>query len=198
MTESSFRRVIIQPQVLSPRLNTTHIQQEFRNASETIFCVKNRPETSLSTHWKSFPPPNSLIFMSLFLHQIWRNASVSQQWMLCSEWVPSEWESDKHITIIHTTPVHQLMSHEVKSNVFIRNKSTIKTFWLQTVESSIHSIFSSSEKHVWSESGEKYALIKHRLQTKTVLTKYVGGFYDVWGQQETFSLEEVLLWITDF
>ncbi len=29
--------------------------------------------------------------------------------MLCSEWVPSEWESDKNITIIHTTPVHQLM-----------------------------------------------------------------------------------------
>ncbi len=27
-----------------------------------------------------------------------------------SEWVPSEWESDKNITIIHTTPVHQLMS----------------------------------------------------------------------------------------
>ncbi len=32
-------------------------------------------------------------------------ASLSQQWMLCSEWVPSEWESDKNITIIHTTPV---------------------------------------------------------------------------------------------
>ncbi len=45
--------------------------------------------------------------MSLFLHQICRN--VSQQWMLCSEWVPSEWESDKNITIIHTTPVHQLL-----------------------------------------------------------------------------------------
>ncbi len=29
------------------------------------------------------------------------SASVSQQWMLCSEWVPSEWESDKNITIIH-------------------------------------------------------------------------------------------------
>ncbi len=38
-------------------------------------------------------------------------------------------------------------------------------------------MFSSSEKHVWSESGVKYALIKHRLQTKTVLTKYVGGFF---------------------
>ncbi len=37
-----------------------------------------------------------------------RVTSLAQQWMLCSEWVPSEWESDKNITIIHTTPVHQL------------------------------------------------------------------------------------------
>ncbi len=44
--------------------------------------------------------------------------------MLCSEWVPSEWESDKNITIIHTTPVLQLMSCEEKS----RNRSNIKTF----------------------------------------------------------------------
>ncbi len=43
------------------------------------------------------------------------SAWVSQQWMLCSEWVPSEWESDKNITIIHTTPVHQLMSWEDKT-----------------------------------------------------------------------------------
>ncbi len=35
--------------------------------------------------------------MSLFLHQVCRN--VSQQWMLCSEWVPSERESDKNIII---------------------------------------------------------------------------------------------------
>ncbi len=28
--------------------------------------------------------------------------SRAQQWILCSEWVPSEWESaDKKITIIH-------------------------------------------------------------------------------------------------
>ncbi len=44
--------------------------------------------------------------------------------MLCSEWVPSEWESDKNITIIHTTPVHQLTSGEDKR----WNKSIIKTF----------------------------------------------------------------------
>ncbi len=30
-------------------------------------------------------------------------ASLSQQWMLCSEWVPSEWvqTADNNITIIH-------------------------------------------------------------------------------------------------
>ncbi len=35
----------------------------------------------------------SQIRMSLFLHQVCRNGS--QQWMLCSEWVPSEWESEE-------------------------------------------------------------------------------------------------------
>ncbi len=69
----------------------------------------------------------------MFLHQVWIN--VSQQWMLCSEWVPSEWESDKNITIIHSTPVHQLTSGEnqpvfstrpVRLRV-CKKKSTIKT-----------------------------------------------------------------------
>ncbi len=46
-------------------------------------------------------------------------ASVSQQWMLCSEWVPSEWESDKNIT---RTPIHQLTSGE-------DNNSKIKVSW---------------------------------------------------------------------
>ncbi len=35
---------------------------------------------------------------------------------------------------------------------------------------------SSREKVVWSESGEKSAQIKHRLQAKTALNKYVAGF----------------------
>ncbi len=45
-------------------------------------------------------------------------ASLAQQCMLCSEWVPSEWESDKNITIIHSNPVHQLTSGEDKSCVY--------------------------------------------------------------------------------
>ncbi len=40
---------------------------------------------------KNFTLRSSEVWMSLFLHQVCRN--VSQQWMLCSEWVPSEWES---------------------------------------------------------------------------------------------------------
>ncbi len=71
----------------------------------------------------------------------------------------------------------------------VRSK-IIKTF-LTSNESSIHNNASSSEKIIWSESGEKYEQIKHRLQAKTVQNSskqiYVGGF--------TFSLEEALLWI---
>ncbi len=35
---------------------------------------------------------------------------------------------------------------------------------------------SSGEKVFWSESGEKSAQIKQRLQDKTALNKYVAGF----------------------
>ncbi len=39
--------------------------------------------------------------------------------------------ADKNITVIHkSTPVHQLMYCEVKSCVFVLNKSIIKMFWL--------------------------------------------------------------------
>ncbi len=37
---------------------------------------------------------------------------------------------DKNITIIHTSPVHQLMTCEVKSCVFVRNKSIFKVFYI--------------------------------------------------------------------
>ncbi len=77
------------------------------------------------------------------------SASVSHQWMLCSEWVPSEWESDKNITITHTTPVHQFMSCEVKNCVFIRNKSLIfKTVWLSWIVNSAWS-FSPENAILW-------------------------------------------------
>ncbi len=39
--------------------------------------------------------------------------------------------------------------------------------------------------------------IKQRLQDKTALNKYVGGFYVRDNRRWTFSLEEALLWIMD-
>ncbi len=46
--------------------------------------------------------------------QIWRNLAF-RKWILCSEWVPSEWvqTGDKNITIIHESPVRQLTSTEI-------------------------------------------------------------------------------------
>ncbi len=57
--------------------------------------------------------------------------------------------------------------------------------------SSIHNIAFSSEKVIVSESGEKYAQVKHRLQAKIV--KYVGGFWCD-KREWTVSLEQAL-WI---
>ncbi len=71
----------------------------------------------------------SKIRMSVFLHQIWRNVALHQCLSNGSEWVPSEWESDKNITIIHSTPVHQLTSGEEKT----WNKSSINIFLYESI-----------------------------------------------------------------
>ncbi len=36
--------------------------------------------------------------------------------------------ADQNIPVIHTIPVHQLMSYDVKSSIFVRNKYIIKAF----------------------------------------------------------------------
>ncbi len=69
--------------------------------------------------------------------------------------------------------VHQLMSCEVKSCVFVKNTSIMKTYltlnhWIWPgYKFSIHNIAFSSENIILSELGVKQ--IKHRPQAKTVL-----------------------------
>ncbi len=112
-------------------------------------------------------------------------ASVSQQCVLCSEWVPSEWESDKNITIIHTTPVHQLTSGEDKS----WNKSSIKTFWTQ-IRVIIHNNASSSEKSV-------LVWIRREICTdaKTAQNKHVSGFWcERWQKMLFFTGGSVIMY----
>ncbi len=86
--------------------------------------------------------------------------------MLCSEWVPSEWEFQqliKKITIIHTTTVHQLVSCEKLLYLFVINKSIKTFFYFQTIAKIcvLHIAF-SSEKVFVSESEEKYVQVKNR------------------------------------
>ncbi len=63
--------------------------------------------------------------------------------------------ADKNITIIRSTPVHQLMT-------------LMKLMKMILTKIQVHNNNSSNEKVFWSESGEKSAQIKQRLQAKTV------------------------------
>ncbi len=87
--------------------------------------------------------------------------------------------ADKNMTIIHINPRHSspsinILCKEVKSCVFVRNKSIKKIFFnikpllLTKYKSSIPNIAFPSEKVILSESGEKYSQIKHSLYAKTV------------------------------
>ncbi len=126
------------------------------------------------------------IRMSLFLHQIWRNVAFHHCLSNGCSAVngsrqnesPNSWSKHhNNPQVMHTTPVHQLTSGEDKS----WNKSIIKTFLTSNHcfrwKSIIHNDASSSEKVFWSESGEKSAQIKQRLQDKTALNKYMGVFW---------------------
>ncbi len=65
-----------------------------------------------------------------------------------------------------------------------------RCFWLK-YESIIHKIAFSIEKGILSESGEKYAHIKHCLQAKTVLNKC--GWILIWKEMHSFSLHKMLI-----
>ncbi len=115
--------------------------------------------------------------------------SVAHQWMLCSEWVPSEWESKqllKHHNI-HSNPHHSSPSVNVlwSKKICVCKKQIYHldvlklSLWLKW-ESIIHNNHSPMKKVASSESGKKYAQIKHHLQVKTVQNnsnKYVSGFW---------------------
>ncbi len=73
------------------------------------------------------------------------------------------------------TSVHKVKFCEVKSCVFVNNKSIIKMFL--TLHHCLRLKKVSSEKAFSSESGEKYAQFKHRLQVKTVQNSFNSGFW---------------------
>ncbi len=51
---------------------------------------------------KSSKMYNKLVFFFFSSEQIWRNvSSLAHQWIICSEWVPSEWESKQLIKALN-------------------------------------------------------------------------------------------------
>ncbi len=112
-------------------------------------------------------------------------ASLANQWILCSEWVPSKWESkhpiNKHHNNPQVNPHHSSPSINIlkrKAAFITKRKSVIKMFltWNHCLESSIHYIDFSSE------SGEKYSMHRSSIvykqkQSKTDLNKYADWFW---------------------
>ncbi len=91
------------------------------------------------------------------LEQIWRNVTLHDLLgngsSAVNVWVQ---KADKNITIIHITSVHQLISCEVKICMFIRNiLASNHVFGLYPIM--------LLSPVITSESGNKYAQIKHSL-----------------------------------
>ncbi len=104
-----------------------------------------------------------------------------RQWIFCNEWLPSECESKqliKNITIIHVAPVHQFLSCEVKSCMFVRNKSINKMFLTSNCcfclkcDSYIHIVHLNQLRNMHRSS-----TIYKRKQSKHFLHENVGGFW---------------------
>ncbi len=120
------------------------------------------------------------------------------QWMLCSEWVPSEWESMDALQWMgavrmrvwwkhHSTPVHQLTSGEDKR----WNKSSIKIFltkkWVHN-----NSCYSDKVHLLSSLSHQNPAtyLFRAVLSCKRCL---ICADFSLYSVQNTFSLMQALL-----
>ncbi len=76
-------------------------------------------------------------------------ASLPHHWILCSEWVPSEWESDKNITIIHK----RLNAGFVSTFVFSREVWIIVMFLSDSHSDGTHSLQSI---HCWDTDAETH------------------------------------------
>ncbi len=152
----------------------------------------------------SLRPSKMQIFVCLFRTDLEKFSitSLAHRWILCSEWLPSEWESKQLLNASQrsTSNPHDSIS---SINVLWSEKLCVfkfKPLLMAKYEFSIYKNAFSSENVVSSESEEKYANIKHCLQAKTVKNaKQTCWWIFMWGDSRgwTFLLEEALLWIMD-
>ncbi len=100
------------------------------------------------------------------------------------EWMGAVQTADKNITVIHTTPVHQLMHCEVKSPVFIMNKTITMIFFFifkPLIRNLLYIILLSPVSTLSCLNQERNmhrsSTVYRWKQFKTVLNKYVCGFW---------------------
>ncbi len=105
-------------------------------------------------------------------------ASFAQQWMLCSEWVPSEWES-KQLIKHHNNP-------QVINILWNKKLHVCKKHFFLTITSPQYCFL--QWKVIWSESGEKYAQIKHKPKVQNS-SKQICGWILMWEYSRS-----ILLW----
>ncbi len=91
--------------------------------------------------------------------------------ILCSEWVPSEWEF-KPSHVIHTISVHHLMSFVVERCVY---KKSIKTCF--TSNPCFQLKYNSIVLSILLSPVRKSPGLKYYLQARTVLSKYIGELW---------------------
>ncbi len=108
--------------------------------------------------------------------------SLAPQWILCSEWVPSEWESKQLIY----NPQEFIKSCEVKNWVFVRNKSIEICFRFN--------IAFFNEKVAWirREICTEQALFTRQKQSKVVLNQYTRDGLFHW-RKRYYGLWTVIL-----
>ncbi len=85
--------------------------------------------------------------------------SLAHQWILCSEWVPSEWKSKQ---MIKTSQWSTSNPHDCSPSINVKICFFVCLFFCKTNQLR-HFLL---QLVILSESGEKYAQIKHRLQVK--------------------------------
>ncbi len=133
---------------------------QYINSTQSHACGPNPPPVSLSVppyhnpgfFWEfknecSSSPCKSILrivqgifsssghprWMSLFLHQNWFGGSLAHQWILYSEWVPSEWESKLLIKTSHNpppaSPSFNIVWRQKLSVCTTRSHSQLVTYW---------------------------------------------------------------------
>ncbi len=131
--------------------------------------IKYKPKNSLpKTKWKC---AETLLTLGEF--KMWIIHNEISHYITCPPVDPLQWMGAVRMRVQTADKKH----HIFWNKKLLVCKKQIRCLQAKYYESSILNFAVLSEKVISSESGEKYAQIKHFLQAKTVQNIQVGGFW---------------------